>query len=88
MNKTQSTFVAFLAGAAAGAIAGILLAPDSGKNTRDKLSQATLDLKDQIGTRITDEFSKLKDVKDKAFSDIKKGVRTGTEQVTENQPKY
>jgi gas vesicle protein len=28
----------FLSGVAVGAVAGILLAPDSGKNTRDKLS--------------------------------------------------
>ncbi|MDH5396959.1 MAG: YtxH domain-containing protein [Cyclobacteriaceae bacterium] len=37
-NKTGSTLLAFLLGAGAGAILGILYAPDKGSNTRDKLS--------------------------------------------------
>ena len=36
-NKTSSA-LSFLIGAAAGAILGILFAPDKGSNTRDKLS--------------------------------------------------
>jgi gas vesicle protein len=38
MTKGGSNLFAFLAGAAAGVIAGILYAPDTGENTRDKLS--------------------------------------------------
>lgn len=37
-KKSGSTLMAFLAGAAAGAILGILYAPDTGTNTREKLS--------------------------------------------------
>lgn len=37
-NKSGNTLIAFLAGAAAGAILGILYAPDKGVNTREKLS--------------------------------------------------
>lgn len=37
-NKSGSTVLTFLLGAAAGAIAGILYAPDKGSNTRDKLT--------------------------------------------------
>ncbi|HET8858308.1 YtxH domain-containing protein [Marivirga sp.] len=37
MSKGSNLF-AFLAGAAAGAIVGVLYAPDTGENTRDKLS--------------------------------------------------
>ena len=38
MSKKGNTLIAFLAGAAAGAILGILYAPDKGSNTREKLS--------------------------------------------------
>jgi gas vesicle protein len=39
MSRRSSTLLYFLAGAAAGAVLGILYAPDKGKNTREKLSQ-------------------------------------------------
>ncbi|WP_420582637.1 YtxH domain-containing protein [Reichenbachiella sp.] len=38
MSKNSNSFFSFLTGAAAGAILGILYAPDKGENTRDKLS--------------------------------------------------
>lgn len=38
MSKTSDNLVSFLAGAAAGAILGILYAPDKGTNTREKLA--------------------------------------------------
>lgn len=37
-KNSNSALIAFLAGAAAGAILGVLYAPDKGSNTREKLS--------------------------------------------------
>lgn len=38
MSKNSNSFLAFLTGAAAGAILGILYAPEKGEQTRNKLS--------------------------------------------------
>ncbi len=38
MSKKSNALMAFLVGAAAGAILGVLYAPDKGSNTREKLS--------------------------------------------------
>lgn len=43
--NTGNSFLCFLAGAMAGAVAAILLAPDSGANTRAKIRQGATDMK-------------------------------------------
>jgi len=53
------TILGFIAGAAIGAIAGILLAPDSGAATRKKIIDKSGDLKDAVKDGITSWLDKL-----------------------------
>ena len=49
----SNTMLAFLAGAAVGAIAGILFAPDKGSVTRKKISSKTGELADSVKNSFT-----------------------------------
>ncbi|MDX2001569.1 MAG: YtxH domain-containing protein [Chitinophagales bacterium] len=76
--KSRNTALAVLAGIAAGAaigaIAGILLAPDSGENTRKKITDKYGDLKDQLATGVDGIVSKGKDMfRSKADQAVEKG---------------
>jgi len=53
------TILGFIAGAAIGAIAGILLAPNSGAATRQKIIDKSGDLKDAVKDSITGLLDKL-----------------------------
>jgi gas vesicle protein len=48
MNTAGKVMVGVLAGAAAGLITGILIAPDSGRHTREKIAGKARDLKDKV----------------------------------------
>ena len=67
----------FLAGAAAGAILGILFAPDKGTDTRKKISKKTGDLGDSLKSTFSDFIdgisSKYENVKDDATGLYEKG---------------
>ncbi|MFT3936671.1 MAG: YtxH domain-containing protein [Chitinophagaceae bacterium] len=51
----------FLAGAAAGALAGILLAPDKGSETRKKISKKTSDLGESLKGSFNDFIDGVKE---------------------------
>lgn len=55
------TLLGFLAGAAVGALAGILLAPDKGSETRKKISKKTGDLGDSLKGSFNDFVDGIKD---------------------------
>jgi gas vesicle protein len=44
MSNTSKVLLAFVAGAVAGAVAGVLFAPDRGDRTRARLADSTNDL--------------------------------------------
>jgi gas vesicle protein len=55
-NKTDN-LLAFVLGAAIGAVAGVLLAPDSGANTRKKIKKTITDLQER-GSDAFDEVER------------------------------
>lgn len=64
----------FLAGAAAGALAGILLAPDKGSETRKNLRKKVRDLSDEYNLGL----SELMDDMDEKTEAPKRGRKKGT----------
>lgn len=52
MNTTVKVLGGFLAGAAVGTIAGILLAPDKGSNTRKKIHDESKRLSEEIAESV------------------------------------
>ncbi|MDB5285992.1 MAG: hypothetical protein JWR05_941, partial [Mucilaginibacter sp.] len=59
MNDNTKVIVALLAGMAAGAALGILFAPESGTETRDKLSESLKNLGDSIKETAAKEIDNL-----------------------------
>ncbi|MBK0380221.1 YtxH domain-containing protein [Mucilaginibacter segetis] len=80
MNDSTKAAVALLVGLAAGAALGILFAPDSGSETRDKLSESLKNLGDSIRETAAAEIDNLVDLKEKVVDNIKNKVRSAEEE--------
>jgi len=70
--KSKKIITAVLLGAAAGAIAGVLFAPDKGSVTREKIKEAGEDLKDTF----KDKFNEFVDSVKEKYEDAKKEPTT------------
>ena len=71
-GSNSRTFIfGLLVGAAAGAIAGILLAPDKGSETRRKVSEKARELKDSL----PDQLETLKARIEQKLNEIKSSIR-------------
>ena len=60
-NNSNKYWIAALAGASAGVIAGLLMAPESGKGTIDNLKRSAMRLGDQLDSTFRTAMNKLED---------------------------
>lgn len=60
--SSSKVLLAFIAGAAVGAVAGVLLAPDEGKNTRKKIAGKASELSGTIKDKMNDFIDGLKEI--------------------------
>jgi gas vesicle protein len=66
MAKSGKFFIATMVGAVAGAIGGLLLAPQSGKKTREDLKKMALKLSKEVSGTVKDTKEKVEEVFGKA----------------------
>jgi gas vesicle protein len=84
-KSTTNVVIGFMAGAAAGALTGILFAPEKGSITRKKIKKNA----DKVGAGISDQVDEMKDyisdfvdeVKDR-FSTLEKEVKEQAKKAT------
>ncbi|MDB5263451.1 MAG: hypothetical protein JWQ14_2734 [Adhaeribacter sp.] len=61
-DKSGKILVALLAGASAGIIAGLLMAPEAGKGTRDSIKRRARDWSDELDQVVRKYLSKLEEL--------------------------
>lgn len=59
--SSSKVLLGFVAGAAVGALAGILFAPDKGSNTRKKIADKTGDITDSVKNSFSDFIDGVKE---------------------------
>lgn len=77
MKVDSKVLLGLLAGAAIGAIAGILFAPDKGSETRKKIKESTSDLGDQLKDSFNDFVDNMKDKYQNAKEEVEEIVEKG-----------
>lgn len=68
--SSSKILVGFLAGAAVGALAGILFAPDKGSNTRKKIATKSGDITDSVKNSFNDFIDGVKETYSGAKEDV------------------
>ncbi len=63
MNNSIKTMLAFMGGAAAGAVIGILLAPDKGSETRRKIVSRAKNIRDDMTDAAREKYDEFIDWK-------------------------
>lgn len=71
MNRTSKIITAFAAGAAAGAILGVLFAPGKGSDTREKIKDKAKQLSGDLEEKLCKAEQKIKDLKEEIENAVK-----------------
>ena len=88
--SSSKVITGVLIGAAAGAVLGILFAPDKGSDTRKKISKKSTDLKDSLKTKFNDLVDGIADQIENAKGEAENMVEEGKEKMasTKSQIKH
>lgn len=70
MTNDQKVILGVLCGAALGVVAGILLAPDSGEETRRKIANKAGDLKDDLTKNLNTSINKLSAIANETLAKV------------------
>lgn len=79
--RTSKALLGIVAGMAAGAVVGVLMAPDSGPNTRRKISSKSQDMMDEIKSRFNGMMEGFNNHKDEIVTAAKKITDTARNKV-------
>ncbi len=71
MSKESNLLTGIVIGAIVGTAAGILLAPESGEETRKKIAEKTSGLKEDLESKFQDISEKIKNLENEALSEFK-----------------
>ena len=83
MSDNSKVVVALLAGIAVGAAIGILFAPESGSQTRNRLSGALKDLGDSIKDLASEGMDELHDTGERVAGAVKSKVKRAQDRFDE-----
>ncbi|MFZ4862649.1 YtxH domain-containing protein [Sphingobacterium sp. Mn56C] len=84
MKDSGKIVTALLAGLAAGAVLGVLFAPEKGTETREKINDSLADLGDALKERAEEQFDQLNDFKEKIVATLK-GKLSHAESIIEDE---
>ncbi len=74
MNKSSKIALGLLGAAAAGLVVGLLIAPEKGKDLRQKIKTKTNDFVDQLGDLISKGEGSIKSKVESTISKMKESV--------------
>ena len=81
MNDTNKILTAFIAGAAIGAVMGVLFAPEKGSETRRKINEEGRKVMDDLSEKFMEEKENLSGLKDSIVETVRKTANDFFEKV-------